>query len=305
MSATAPRPPATRRLNKVGRSRHLTWLFILPAVIPYLLFVLIPSAQGVVLSFTDWNLLNPEIEFLGFENYIEFFHDPQALTAFANTLFFVVVGIILENVIGLLLALGINAKVKSRAVLRLIYFIPVLMVTVVVGFVWRFILQSDGPFNQLLSLFGFGEVTTAWLGSPTSALWWIAIMTAWQFSGYTMVIYLAGLQEVPPTQLEAAALDGAGPVRTFWSIVRPLLGPAFTINLVLSTIRGLMIFDMIWVTTQGGPANTTNSLGTLIFRDAFQFQQFGYSLAAAVILSLLVAIASVAQYLLTNRQKKS
>jgi raffinose/stachyose/melibiose transport system permease protein len=157
----------------------------------------------------------------------------------------------------------------------------------------------------VLSLFGLGEVNTAWLGSPTSALWWIAIMTAWQFSGYTMVIYLSGLQEVPPSQLEAAAIDGAGPVRTFWSIVRPLLGPAFTINLVLSTIRALMIFDMIWVTTQGGPANTTNSLGTLIFRDAFQFQQFGYSLAAAVILSLLVAVASVVQYVLTSRQKQS
>ncbi|GAA3905442.1 carbohydrate ABC transporter permease [Microbacterium invictum] len=280
------------------------WFFILPAVIPYALFVLVPSMQGVWLSFTDWNLLDPVATFIGAENYVAFLDDPDAMRAFGNTVFLVVSTVVLENAIGLGLALGIHSKIKSRAVLRLIFFAPVIIVTVVIGFLWRFILLENGPFNQILEAVGLGAFAQSWLGNPETALGAIAVMTVWQFSGYTMVIYLANLQEVPAEQLEAASLDGAGASRRFWYVVRPLLGPSITVNVVLSTIRGLMIFDIIWVTTQGGPANLTNSLSTLIYRNAFQFQEFGYSLSIAVALSALVAIASMFQYGVLTRKKK-
>ena len=296
-----------RRRPLAGRRRRqnlIWWAFIVPAVIPYLLFVIVPSVQGFAGSFTDWNLLNPVIDVIGLNNYLALIQDPAALRALGNTIFLVVVTVVLENLVGLGLALGIHSKLKSRAVLRLVFFAPVIIVTVVIGFLWRFILLQDGPFNQLLTAVGLGDLAQSWLGDPATALWAIAIMTVWQFSGYTMVIYLANLQEVPQEQLEAAALDGAGAIRRFWYVVRPLLGPSLTINVVLSTIRGLMIFDIIWVTTQGGPAGMTNSLSTLVYRNAFQFQDFGYSLAIATVLSLLVAAVSIVQYGVLGRKKK-
>ncbi|MET4639826.1 sugar ABC transporter permease [Mycetocola sp. 2940] len=298
----APSTPGTSRGRR--RRRPRMWLFVLPAIVPYALFVIIPSAQGVALSFTDWNLLDPVSSFVGVDNYIAFTKDPDAMRAFTNTIFLVIATVILENVIGLGLALGINTKIKSRAVLRVVFFAPVIIVTVVIGFLWRYILLGDGPFNQILEAVGLGGLAQSWLGNPDTALWAIAVMTAWQFSGYTMVIYLANLQEVPQEQLEAAELDGAGSIKKFWHIVRPLLGPSITVNVVLSTIRGLMIFDIVWVTTQGGPANLTNSLSTLVFRSAFQFQEFGYSLAIAVALSLLVAVVSIFQYGILAKKKR-
>jgi raffinose/stachyose/melibiose transport system permease protein len=297
---TTPRIARTNRRRRQPRM----WLFVLPALIPFVLFVMLPATQGLSLSFTNWNLADPSPRFVGVDNYVRLFADPAATRALANTLFFVVGTVVLENVIGLAIALGIKDKIKSRAVLRVVFFAPVIIVTVVIGFLWRYLLLPDGPINQILGAVGLEGLQQAWFGNPDTALWAIVVITAWQFSGYTMVIYLANLEGVPQEQLEAAALDGAGPIRTFLSVIRPLLTPAITINVVLSTIRGLMIFDIIWVTTQGGPANLTNSLATLVYQNAFQFNRFGYGLAIAVTLSVLVAITAIVQFRLLNRRPK-
>ncbi|MFV0253917.1 MAG: carbohydrate ABC transporter permease [Beutenbergiaceae bacterium] len=286
------------------RRSPMMWLFILPAVVPYLLFVLLPAAQGLGLSFTDWNLADPSPEFTGIDNYVRLLGDATAVRALTNTLFYVAATVVIENLVGLGLALGIKNKLKSRAVLRVVFFAPVIILSVVIGFLWRFILLPDGPVNQLLTGVGLENLAQPWFGDPSTALWAIVVITAWQFAGYTMVIYLANLEEVPGEQLEAAALDGAGPIRTFVSVIRPLLTPSITINVVLSTIRGLMIFDIIWVTTQGGPANLTHSLATLVYQNAFQFNRFGYGLAIAVTLSIFVAIAAVVQFRLLNRRPR-
>ena len=300
---SAPTPTVRAVTPRVRRRRNpRMWLFILPAVVPYALFVLLPATQGFGLSFTNWNLADPSPRIIGLDNYFRLFADTAAVRALTNTLFFVAGTVVLENVIGLAIALGIKSKLKSRAVLRVVFFAPVIILTVVIGFLWRYILLPDGPLNQILNGIGLGELAQPWFGNPDTALWAIVIITAWQFSGYTMVIYFANLEEVPQEQLEAAALDGAGPIRTFWSVVRPLLTPSLTINVVLSTIRGLMIFDIIWVTTQGGPANLTHSLATLVYQNAFQFNRFGYGLAIAVTLSVLVAVAAIVQFRLLNRR---
>jgi raffinose/stachyose/melibiose transport system permease protein len=284
-------PPRRRK-----RPRSWMWLFLLPAIVPYLFVVLIPSVQGAAYSFTDWDGLNPDWNWIGFANFERLFGDQQALRAITNTLFFAIAVTVFENAIGLLLALALNGRLKSKNLLRLIFFAPVVVLSVVVAFLWQYIYRPDGPINEVLRGVGLGDLAQNWLGDPTIALGSIAVIMIWQFSGYSMIIFLAGLQGVPAEQLEAASLDGAGPVARFWYIVRPILAPAITVNLMLSLIRGLMVFDQIWVTTQGGPAQSTDSLSTLVYRNAFQYGELGYSAALAVILTLFVAVLAIVQY---------
>ena len=290
--ARSSRPIPARKRRRSGR----LWLFILPAAIPYLFVVIVPSLQGVGFSFTNFDGLNPVWKIVGIDNYTHFLRDPQALRAVLNTIGLAFVSAIFENLIGLLLALALNGRLFSRNVLRVIFFMPVVIITVVVAFVWQFIYTPTGPLNQALDLLGLHSLAQNWLGSPSTALWSIAVIVIWQFSGYAMVIYLAGLQGVPAELLEAASLDGAGRFKRFWFVVRPLLLPAFTVNFMLSLTRGFMIFDQIWVTTQGGPAQSTDSLSTLVYRNAFTYGEYGYSSAIAVVLTIFVAVLGVVQY---------
>jgi raffinose/stachyose/melibiose transport system permease protein len=294
-----PATPAKRR-----RKRSWMWLFILPAAIPYLFVVIVPAFQGAAYSFTDWNGLFPNWNWVGFENYERLVNDRQAVRAVTNTVLLAIVVTIFENLFGLLLALALNTKIKSRNALRVIFFSPVVVLSVVVAFLWQFIYIPTGPINEMLTNVGLGDLAQNWLGDPDIALWSIAAIMIWQFSGYAMVIYLAGLQGVPQEQLEAAAIDGAGPFKRFWYVVRPLLAPAITVNVMLSLIRGLMSFDQIWVTTAGGPAQSTETLSTLVYRNAFQYGELGYSAALAVVLAIFVAVLAVIQYRLLNGKNK-
>ncbi|MET4639832.1 sugar ABC transporter permease [Mycetocola sp. 2940] len=295
--------PSTRRLRR--RPRTWLWLFLLPAAVPYLFVVLVPAAQGATYSFTDWNGLNPDWSWVGLDNYVRLINDDQAVRAVSNTVLLAVVVTIFENVIGLLLALALHTRIKSRNVLRVVFFAPVVILSVVVAFLWQFIFIPSGPINEVLRGMGLGDLAQNWLGDPQIALWSIAAIMIWQFSGYAMVIYLAGLQGVPQEQLEAASLDGAGPFKRFWYVVRPLLAPAITVNVMLSLIRGLMSFDQIWVTTQGGPAQSTETLSTLVYRNAFQYGELGYSAALAVVLAVFVAVLAIIQYRLLIRSGKN
>lgn len=291
-----PEPSRSQPPRRKRRSRSWMWLFLLPAALPYIFVVLVPAVQGATFSFTDWNGLNPNWNFVGLDNYFRLFGDKAAVRAVTNTVLLAVVVTIFENVIGLLLALALHTKIKSRNVLRVIFFMPVVILSVVVAFLWQFIYIPSGPINEVLRNIGLGDLAQNWLGDPQIALWSIAAIMIWQFSGYAMVIYLAGLQGVPQEQLEAASLDGAGPVKRFWYVVRPLLAPAITVNIMLSLIRGLMSFDQIWVTTQGGPAQSTETLSTLVYRNAFQYGELGYSAALAVVLAIFVAVLAIIQY---------
>jgi ABC-type sugar transport system permease subunit len=144
-----------------------------------------------------------------------------------------------------------------------------------------------------------------WLGNPDLALWAVIAVIVWQFAGLSMVIFLAGLQSIPKEIYEAAAIDGTGPVRRFWYVVRPMLAPAITINLVLSMIGGLKLFDQVWVMTGGGPGRATETLSTLLYKEAFQFGAFGYSIALAIVLTAFVAVLASVQYWLLRRQEES
>ena len=289
--------PTTAPTRPPRRGGHWKWLFLLPAAVPYLFIVVVPSMQGVVVSLTDWDGLNPELRFVGVENFLRIFQDPTNVRALTNTFVYAGVTTVAENVIGLLLALGLHSRIKSRYVLRVALFMPVVLLSVVVAFLWKYLMTpTTGALTQLVRSLGFPDADPNWLGDTNVVVLSISLIVVWQFSGYTMVIYLAGLQSVPQELTEAAALDGANSIKSFWHVVLPLLGPAIAVNFTLSLSRGFMIFDQIWATTGGGPANSSHSLSTLVYQSAFQFGNLGLSAAIAVVLSVFLAGFGYLQY---------
>jgi raffinose/stachyose/melibiose transport system permease protein len=308
LSATLARPtsPTTRVPGAVIRRRRSPlWMFLIPAALFYGFVVLWPSVQGAALAFTDWNGLSADKTFTGLDNFVKMLHDPKALRALGNTLLIAVVITVVQNGIGLLLALGVNSRIKSRNVLRVLFFAPAIIVPIATGYLWRNLLAPNGAVNQLLDGIGLGFLKQSWLGNGSIALWCIAGVVIWQFAGYSMVIFLANLQSIPTEVIEASHVDGAGAFRRFWSIIRPELAPAITINLMLSIIGGVKLFDQVWVMTGGGPGGSTETLSTLLYKNAFQFGDFSYGIAIALVLTVVVAILSAGQYAALGRQKGS
>lgn len=304
---TAVRGNRTQSPAKVPRRSKrraaALWWFIVPAAAFYTFAVLVPSVQGSLFAFTNWDGISPTKTWVGLKEFESIFSDPDAVTAVRNTIIVAIAVTLVQNAIGLLIALGVNAKIKSRNVLRVLFFAPAVITSVAVGFLWQNLFTPEGGINQALKSIGLGSLAQNWLGDPDLAIWSVIFVVIWQFAGYSMVIFLAGLQGIPEDVLEAAALDGAGPIRRFWSVVRPMLAPAITINLMLSIIGGLKLFDQVLTMTQGGPGGASNTISTLIYQNAFQLGRFGYGAALAVLLSIFVAVVSSVQYGLLRRQE--
>jgi raffinose/stachyose/melibiose transport system permease protein len=273
---------------------------MLPALLLFAFVVLVPSARGVYYAFTDWDGLDPDFAFIGLRNFTDMLSDGDALQAIWHTVLIAVAITVIQNGIGLLLALGVNSMIKTRNVLRVLLFAPAVITPIVTAYLWRNLLGPDGAVNAVLGPWG-----RDWLGDPDLALWMIVLVVVWQFAGYSMVIFLAGLQSIPREIYEAAAIDGTGAVRRFFSIVRPLLAPAITINLMLSIIGGIKLFDQVYALTGGGPGHATDTISTLIYKDAFTLGEFGYSIALAVVLTVIVAIVSAGQFTVLNRNEKA
>ncbi|MGK5684086.1 carbohydrate ABC transporter permease [Actinoplanes sp. URMC 104] len=301
-------PPAAKTVTAArsgGRRTAPPWWFVLPALLLFAFVVLVPSARGVYYAFTDWDGLDPDFAVIGLRNFTDMLSDGDALSAVWHTVIIAVAITVIQNGIGLLLALGVNSMIKTRNFLRVLLFAPAVVTPIVTAYLWRNLLGPDGAVNSLLGAVGLGSWRQDWLGDPDLALWMIVLVVVWQFAGYSMVIFLAGLQSIPREIYEAAAIDGTGAVRRFWSIVRPLLAPAITINLMLSIIGGIKLFDQVYALTGGGPGHATDTISTLIYKDAFTLGEFGYSIALAVVLTIIVAIASGAQYTVLNRNERA
>ncbi|MFC7584807.1 carbohydrate ABC transporter permease [Nonomuraea antimicrobica] len=275
------------------------WFFAAPALAVYALIVLYPAVAGVVYAFTDWSGIGQDMSFVGLENFRTLLGDEQAMGSIGNTLLLTVAIVVVQNGVGLLLALGVHVKLKSRALLRVIFFAPVVVSPVMVAFLWKYLFNPD-PSSGLNGLLG---LRVDWLGDPSVALWSIAVMVVWQNAGYSMVIFLAGLEGVPEELQEAAKIDGAGTWERFRYVTWPLLAPSLTINLMLSTIGGLKLFDQVFAATNGGPGYATETLSTVLYKQAFVFGKFGYSTAIALVLALFVAAVSLIQvYYLRSRE---
>jgi raffinose/stachyose/melibiose transport system permease protein len=307
---TVPAVAGQRGLPRTQRPRHRRrsvgrslWWFALPALAVYAFVVVVPTFQGGYMSLTNWSSYSVERHFVGFSNFGKILRG-DAGSAAERTLYIAAVTVAIENVLGLLFAILLNGRIFGKNLLRTIIFAPLLVSPLVVGYLFQYIFgpPDSGAMNALLKSLDFGQVD--FLGNPTFAFWIIVLVVVWQSTGLTMVIYLAGLQSVPSELLETAALDGAGPWARFWHITRPLLAPAFTINLMLGLIGGLKLFDQIFATTGGGPAGQTQTVSTLIYQLFSQFGFYGQSAALAVLLAAGVAVLSLAQFAVLRRQEK-
>ncbi|MCL2463736.1 MAG: sugar ABC transporter permease [Micrococcales bacterium] len=290
-------PAHHRRRNRVLPP----WAFLAPAAVAYLVIVIYPFFGGATAAFTDWNGLNQNRDFVGFANFAKLFNDTQARQALLNTVLIAVVVTVAQNVIGLGLALLLQQRLKTRGVLRTLFFLPAVLAPLVMGYVWRYMYAPNGVLNQGLGLIGLGRLQQDWLGNPHLALWALLVAMTWQYIGYSTLIFIAGLEAIPAELYEAAALDGAGAWARFTRITFPLIAPATTINLMLTLIGGLKAFDPIMALTGGGPGYATETLSTILYRNAFVNGRYGYGAAVALVLSAIVSIFAMAQLSVLRR----
>lgn len=273
------------------------WAFLAPALLFYLVIVIYPSLAGAIYAFTDWKALSTHKTFIGLDNLQRLMGDGQARSALKNSLLIALFVPLLQNGLGLLLALGLNTDVKSRYVLRTVFFAPAVISPLIVSYLWQYIynpVPSQG-LNGLLGAVGLGFLRQDWLGNPALSLGSIIATVVWQSLGVSMVIFLAGLQGISREYYEAAELDGANVLARFRYITLPLVAPAITVNLVLSLIASLKLFDQVFAMTNGGPGYATETLSTVLFKQTFLFGRFGYGAMIALVLTAIVAFFAFIQ----------
>ncbi|TQK18315.1 carbohydrate ABC transporter membrane protein 1 (CUT1 family) [Microbacterium sp. SLBN-154] len=297
-------PPKNRRAStRIKGRRPLIsyghWWWALPAVVFVIGVHYVATLTGGFFAFTNWTGLG-DWEFIGVDNFVRIFSDPLLLGSVWNTLFLAIGSVVLTNVLGLLYALAINRMLKTRYILRTLLFMPVVLSPLAVSYVWKFIFQFDGPLNDFLGLVGLQSWQKVWLADPTYSIWAILIVIVWQQTGFTMVIYLAGLASVPVEVEEAAALDGANLWQRFWHVVAPAIRPSIAIATTLGIIQGLRVFDQILALTGGGPAGVTETLATQVYKQAFSLGQFGFGSALALVLTVIILVFAIFQQWLTR-----
>lgn len=267
--------------------------FSFPALAVFLLFFITPTIIGFYYSFTDWNINAEQIRFNGLDNYIELFKEPRLKTALINTLIFAAVVTLMQNFLGLGLALILNEALKLRNLLRMIFFLPYVIAPIVIGYIFRAIYHPEhGIVNTALDKVGLHFMVQDWLNDPKYALFSIIVTDLWRVAGFSMVVYLAGLQFIPKDLIESSSMDGAQYWQRFRSIIFPLLAPALTVNVLLSMIGSMKVFEIVMVLTEGGPGYTTEVFYTYI-RGMFSTGLFGYATAVNVVLFALVTIVGV------------
>lgn len=279
-----------------------SWSWVAPAAILVFLVHYVSVIVGGGFAFTDWTGIG-SFEWVGFDNFVRAFSDPQGLIALRNTIGLAAGFVVGANVIGLGFALALNRTLKSRHVLRVVLFAPVVLSPLAVSYIWQFIFQFDGPLNEMLSAVGLEGLQRAWLGDPAAAPYTILVVMIWQSIGLCMVIYLAGLAGVPEELEDASQLDGAGIIARFRYVTLPLIRPSIVIGTVLTLVQGLRVFDQVMALTGGGPSGATETLATLVYKETFTYGRFGYGAALSILLTLLVACLAVAQLAATGRKE--
>jgi ABC-type sugar transport system permease subunit len=279
-------------LNRKRKHGGLTpWVFALPALLVYIVFLVYPAFSSLFFSLTDWDGLSPTYNIVGLDNYTAMVKDPVVIRAAVNNVVWTVVTIAVPVVLGLTLAVMLNGKVRGKPILRMVFYTPGVLPLVAVASIWGWLYNPDyGAVNAALRAIGLDGLAQPWLGQNSTALAAVMVPAIWLRTGFPMLLYLAALQGIPKDQYEAATMDGATRSQQFWHITMPNLKPAHYIVLALSLIDSFKVFDLIYATTYGGPGTATQVMGTWMYFNVFQYYQAGYGTAIAVVITL-VAIA--------------
>ena len=282
--------------DKMSNSERIAaWIFIMPAVLGIIIFIIIPIFFSFGLSFAKWDLLNP-IEFVGFDNYKEILTEPLFGKILLNTVIFALATSIFGVIIPLILASILNRKIRGSEFFKTAYFLPFITPMIVIGIIWQWIFDPNiGLLNKVL------QIHVNWLYDPHWAMPALIIVSVWKLIGYNMIIFLSSLSGISNSMFEAAKIDGADPIETFFYVTIPLLSPTIFFVVIITAVSSFQIFDLIYLMTQGGPLDSTNVLVYAIYKNAFEYFNAGKASAIAYVLFIIILILTLIQW---NLRKK-
>ncbi|WP_233879630.1 carbohydrate ABC transporter permease [Virgibacillus halodenitrificans] len=292
-------------LVKTKKEKAKVLSFALPALTIYIVFLLIPIIGAIYFSLVTWNgIKGAPLEFVGWQNYLNIMNDEQFMISLINLLKMVFFSVLFHTPIALLLAVALNSKFKGYRFFKVIYFVPTIFPLTAIGLLWYFIFMPNGSLNRFLEVIGLSELVQGWLINPDTAMATIIFVNIWAGIGYYMVILLAGLTTIPEEIYDAAEIDGASSVKKFFYITIPMLKPIITLCILMDIIGTVKVFDLIFVMTEGGPNGLTNLPTTLMYYEAFRYNNFGIGSAIGVIILIIALVLTIGSESLMNRKSK-
>ncbi len=274
-------------------------LFIGPILIIYTLLFMYPFFEGLYYSFTNWNGVDPKVNFIGLKNYIEMFtKDEYFLPSLQRTFIIAVLNVALVNILAMIFALALTTEGRLNNLWRAMVFMPYMISMVVCGFIWRFMLTNI--VENLAEVTGMEFINQSWLGDPNIVIYSIVMVSTWWIAGYIMTIYIAGILSIDQSLIEAGEIDGCNTQQSFFKIKLPLMMPVVTVGVFLSISYSLKIFDTIYSLTGGGPGKASEVVMLNLYRDAFVYNRYGYGTAKAIVLTLIIVIITYLQMRMTN-----
>lgn len=278
----------------------VAYLFLMPALLLFLIFSVVPMFYSIYLSFIEWDGFSPEKKFVGFANYISIFSNPSFYNSFFVTTAYSILVTLFSILIGLVIATLLNGPIKFKSLYRTLYFIPVITATAAAGIVWKYLLDySQGIVNKYLNFIHLPSVP--WLTDPFWVIISISIVGVWKRIGFNLVIYLAALQSISSVYYEAAEIDGASALKKFWHITVPLLKPTTILLIIMSLIDSFQIFDQVYVMTNGGPLGASDVLGLYMYREGFHLGHLGVASAVSWVIFIIIFTATLIQFRVTNQ----
>lgn len=276
----------------IKRHPRTALAYLAPATLVYLVVIIYPLVSSVQLSLTDSPAGNAG-NFVGLGNFRQMFADPQVVQALTRTVAYAIVVCVMQNALGLILARAMYSRPRTQRIYSVLLLLPMLISPVMAAFIWSAFYAPTGAINSALRSIGLGSLTQVWLGNPNTALWSIAVVNIWMFAGFSAAIFYAGYMNLPAELLDAAKVDGASGWRRFGYIEWPLLAPSLTVNVTLSLIGSLKVFEYPLIMTNGGPAESTTTLAILVYEKIFGGQGlFSYGVTIAVLLLVVVIVLS-------------
>jgi ABC-type sugar transport system permease subunit len=288
-----------RKLNAIEKAHP--FYFALPAVIIYLLFFIIPILINIGTAFTDWNTYQSVANFTGLENFRKLIENGAMFHVTKATIFFTITVVVFQNVFGFFLALALEHETRINQLFRAIFFVPAVVAIVVWGYLFQTILHPRGLLNTVLSFFLRTDVRVAWLGSVKYTIFVVGAVNTWMWTGFSMMIYIAAINSIPQEIIEAAKIDGLSFFGMIWRIIIPLVIPGLTVNIMISTIGSLKVFDIIMVLTKGGPGQATHTFNTWIY-ETFGQGLLGYASAMNIYLIIFISIIAFPIYIQLSKR---
>lgn len=276
-------------------------VMIMPAFLGFALLFALPTLMSFAYSVTNWSVYNPDIRFVGFANFTKLFSDSKTMAAIEHSVRYAILITVIQNSLAILFAVLLSRKLVMANILKSIFFLPAVLSILVVGYLFQYIMTSAdyGLLNNILQFFGLAPVN--WLGDSKLALYSVLATQVWQWTGWSMVIYIANIKSIDSSLYEAARIDGAGRGQMFWRITLPLLYPATSFNVLMSLIGGLKVFDAVFAMTKGGPGYASETIMTTMIREGFNSGRNAYACAFAVVFFVIVFCMSKAVTWLLNR----